>query len=126
MQLFKLIGVIVAFAMSLVTAASDAVALPAAQPRVLFICQYGTAKSAIAREVFRQRARERGIPVVTFSRGITPEEHISPALRARLLAHVSPVSWGHIAFSGDFLWDRAALTGGGRRSLNLSRQRLAA
>jgi len=43
-----------------------------------------------------------------------------------LLAHVSPVGWGHIAFSGDFLWDRAAVSGGGRRRLNLSRQRLAA
>jgi len=25
-----------------------------------------------------------------------------------LLAHTSPVGWGHIAFSGDFLWDRGA------------------
>ena len=43
-----------------------------------------------------------------------------------MLAHISPVGWGHIAFSGDFLWDRAARSGGGRRSLNLSRQQLAA
>lgn len=43
-----------------------------------------------------------------------------------LLAHISPVGWGHIAFSGDFLWDRAARSGGGRRPLNLSRQQLAA
>lgn len=55
-------------------------------PRVLFICQYGTAKSAIAREVFRQRAQARGIPVFAYSRGITPAEHISPTLRTRLLA----------------------------------------
>lgn len=27
-----------------------------------------------------------------------------------LLAHTSPVGWEHIAFSGDFLWDRAAET----------------
>jgi len=54
--------------------------------RVLFICQYGTVKSAIAREVFRKRARERGIAVTSFSRGITPEEHVSPALRAHLKA----------------------------------------
>jgi TnpA family transposase len=27
-----------------------------------------------------------------------------------LLAHTSPVGWEHIAFSGDFLWDRAAKT----------------
>ena len=43
-----------------------------------------------------------------------------------LLAHVSPVGWGHIAFSGDFLWDRAAAFGGGRRPLNAARQALAA
>lgn len=55
-------------------------------PKVLFVCQFGTAKSAIAREVFRERARERGIAVVAFSRGITPAEHVSPQLRARLIA----------------------------------------
>jgi TnpA family transposase len=43
-----------------------------------------------------------------------------------LLAHVSPVGWGHIAFSGDFLWDRAAAFGSGRRPLNVARDRLAA
>ena len=36
-----------------------------------------------------------------------------------LLAHTSPVGWEHIAFSGDFLWDRAALATG-RKPLNLS------
>jgi len=25
-----------------------------------------------------------------------------------LLAHTSPIGWERIAFSGDFLWDRAA------------------
>ena len=43
-----------------------------------------------------------------------------------LLAHVSPVGWGHIAFSGDFLWDRAAASGSGRRRLTVARERLAA
>ncbi len=32
-----------------------------------------------------------------------------------LLAHSSPVGWGHFAFSGDFLWDRAALIATARR-----------
>lgn|GEM_PF-150009 len=62
-------------------------AVRVSSPRVLFICQYGTAKSAIAREVFRQRAAARGIPIIAFSRAITPEEHVSPVLRARLLAN---------------------------------------
>lgn len=26
----------------------------------------------------------------------------------KLLAHTSPIGWCYIAFSGDFLWDRAA------------------
>lgn len=43
-----------------------------------------------------------------------------------LLAHTSPVGWGHIAFSGDFLWDRAAAMAPGRRPLNLGRTSLAA
>ena len=38
-----------------------------------------------------------------------------------LLAHTSPVGWEHIAFSGDFLWDRAAAIPPGRRALNIGR-----
>jgi hypothetical protein len=36
-----------------------------------------------------------------------------------LLVHTSPVGWEHIAFSGDFLWDRAAKAAA-RKALNLS------
>jgi TnpA family transposase len=43
-----------------------------------------------------------------------------------LLAHTSPLSWEHIGFSGDFLWDRAALNAGRRRPLNLPRGKAAA
>ena len=43
-----------------------------------------------------------------------------------LLAHTSPLTWEHIGFSGDFLWDRAAATAGRRRPLNISRSRAAA
>lgn len=43
-----------------------------------------------------------------------------------LLAHTSPVGWGHIAFSGDFLWDRAAAMPTGRRPLNIRRMNMAA
>jgi hypothetical protein len=43
-----------------------------------------------------------------------------------LLAHTSPLTWEHINFSGDFLWDRAAATAGHRRQLNLGRDRMAA
>jgi len=45
---------------------------------------------------------------------------------AALLAHTSPLTWEHIGFSGDFLWDRAAATAGQRRPLILSPQTRAA
>jgi Tn3 transposase DDE domain len=38
-----------------------------------------------------------------------------------LLAHTTPLTWGHIGFSGDFLWERAAAAAGKRRPLNLGR-----
>jgi TnpA family transposase len=44
----------------------------------------------------------------------------------RLLAHTSPVEWEHVGFSGDFLWDQAAVLPTGRRPLNLPQERLAA
>lgn len=43
-----------------------------------------------------------------------------------LLAHTSPLTWEHIGFSGDFLWDHAAATAGHRRLLNLGQGRIAA
>jgi hypothetical protein len=42
------------------------------------------------------------------------------------LAHTSPLSWEHISFSGDFLWERAAATADKRRPLNLGQTRVAA
>ncbi len=67
--------------------ASGCVTQPAAKPtKILFVCQAGTAKSPIAREIFKQRAKARGIAVVVFSRGITVEDHVSPELRQRLRA----------------------------------------
>ncbi len=54
-------------------------------PSVLFICEFATAKSAIARELFRKRARERGIAVTAFSRGLKGvEDHVSPPLNQKL------------------------------------------
>jgi len=54
------------------------------RPLVLFVCQYGTVKSAVAREAFRRRAAERGSSVRAISRGITPQDHLSEDLRERL------------------------------------------
>lgn len=55
-------------------------------PVILFVCQAGTAKSAIARELFRKRAIARGISVVAFSRGLQIEDHVSQGLRQSLVA----------------------------------------
>jgi protein-tyrosine-phosphatase len=54
------------------------------QPVVLFVCEYGTAKSAIARELFRRKIKERGAAVEAFSRGLKIEDHVSPQLKSRL------------------------------------------
>ena len=43
-----------------------------------------------------------------------------------LLTHTSPLTWEHIGFSGDFLWDRAAVNAGHRRPLSQGRGRIAA
>lgn len=53
---------------------------------VLFVCQFGTAKSVIARELFRRRAASRGIAVAALSRGLVIEDHLTPELRQRLAA----------------------------------------
>jgi Low molecular weight phosphotyrosine protein phosphatase len=66
------------------TLAIPAYAFPK-KPAVLFVCQFGSVKSAIAREHFRKRAAERGIAVSVTSRGITPEPHLS-AETAKALA----------------------------------------
>src|SRR5712692_9063903 len=42
------------------------------------------------------------------------------------LAHTSPLSWEHISFSGDFLWERAAATADKRRPLSLGQARVSA
>jgi protein-tyrosine-phosphatase len=66
------------------TAAGCAVQPAIKPPKILFVCQAGTAKSAIAREMFKKRAKERGIAVDVFSRGLVIEDHLSPALKENL------------------------------------------
>ena len=79
--------ILVGALLAIVSAMTPAVLSASPTPtRVLFICQFGTAKSAIARELFKRRAAERGIPVTVFSRGITPEPHLASSTRDVLLA----------------------------------------
>ena len=54
--------------------------------RILFVCPAGSVKSAIAREVLKTRARELGLVIEVRSRGVVPEDHVSPGLAARLQA----------------------------------------
>jgi protein-tyrosine-phosphatase len=59
---------------------------PCPPPRVLFVCPYGTVKSAIARETLRRRAGERDQAVQVQSRGLRLENHVTPQLAANLHA----------------------------------------
>jgi hypothetical protein len=59
---------------------------PCDPPTVLFVCPAGTVKSATAREALRKRAAASGVAVQVVSRGIHPEDHVSPALAANLRA----------------------------------------
>lgn len=61
---------------------------------MLFVCQAGTVKSAVARELLRKRARTRGISLAVASRGIAPADHMTPSIRQRLIAEygIDPAS----------------------------------
>src|SRR3954454_12946538 len=78
-------GLLIVLALACLSSSSAAKVRPA-PVRVLFVCQYGTVKSALARELFRKRAAERRIPAIAFSRGITPAEHLSAAARTSMTA----------------------------------------
>jgi hypothetical protein len=75
---------LIAAVLAFVTMPIVAAAASPKPPTVLFVCEFGTAKSAIARELFRKRAGERGIAVKAFSRGLKIEDHVSPPLRQTL------------------------------------------
>lgn len=51
--------------------------------------------------------------------------HAGEQVPPELLVHTSPIGWEHIAFSGDFLWERAAAATG-RKPLTLPSQVYAA
>ena len=122
-------------------------------PQLRRRCQAGLNKSeqrhALAQAVFTfkqgrvadrghdaQQFRASGLNLVIAAIVYWNSTYIADAvahLRARgqrvpddLLAHTSPLTWEHIGFSGDFLWDRAAATAGRRRPLNQARGRIAA
>lgn len=76
----------VAFGLLVLAGPAAAGPKPCPPPRVLFVCPAGTVKSAIAREELKRRAAARGLAVEVQSRGVDPEDHVSPALAAQLRA----------------------------------------
>lgn len=73
-------------ALALGSVVASAPAAAAGKMTVLFVCQAGTVKSAIARELFRASAARKGIAVTTISRGLKIEDHVSPGLKTHLAA----------------------------------------
>jgi arsenate reductase len=57
-----------------------------AEPRVLFVCLHGAAKSVIAAAHFQRLAAQRGMPVETMSAGTEPDPEIAPRVVRELLA----------------------------------------
>jgi hypothetical protein len=77
-------GLLAGFAALLPAHAASSAPAPCPAADVLFICPSGTVKSAIAREMLSRRARERGVAVHAWSRGLLVEDHLSAALAAKL------------------------------------------
>lgn len=69
---------------SLAYASPSRAAKPCRATKVLFVCQMGSVKSAIAREQLRRIVKERGLPVEVQSRGLTPANDITPELASHL------------------------------------------
>ena len=55
-------------------------------PKVVFVCEHGSAKSVIAAAEFERMAKERGVAVQVVSRGTNPDAEIGPAIRQGLHA----------------------------------------
>ncbi len=74
----------------------------ARRTRLLLVCQFGSVKSAISRELIGKRAAQRGIAIEVSSRGITPDSHINPTLLEKLRARgIDPQSQPLTALAPD-------------------------
>ncbi len=98
------------------------------------ICTFNQGRIA-ERDAEAQQFRASGLNLVIAAIVSWNSTYISDAvahLRAResvddaLLVHTTPLTWEHIGFSGDFLWERAAAAASKRRPLNLRGVREAA
>ena len=91
------------------------------------ICTFSQGRIA-DRDIEAQQFRASGLNLVIAAIAYWNSTYIADAiahLRSRgpvpdaLLAHTSPLTWEHISFSGDSLWETAAARAGMRRPLNL-------
>jgi protein-tyrosine-phosphatase len=61
--------------------------------KILLVCQFGSVKSPIPRELLKRRAAELGVTVEAKSRGITPELHLPEPIRQSLASEgIDPAS----------------------------------
>jgi chromate transporter len=61
-------------------------AAQASPPRVVFVCEHGSAKSLVAASYFDRMAKERGLAVRALSRGTAPDAAVPPAVLELLAA----------------------------------------
>ena len=59
---------------------------------ILFLCPHHAAKSVIAEAYFNRLVQQKGLPFVGDSAGTEPDEQVSPAVAAMLLAEGIDVS----------------------------------
>jgi TnpA family transposase len=91
------------------------------------ICTFSQGRIA-DRDAEAQQFRASGLNLVIAAIAYWNSTYMADAinyLRSRtpvpdaLLTHTSPLTWEHISFSGDFLWENAAASASARRPLNL-------
>jgi arsenate reductase len=57
-----------------------------AKPKVVFVCEHGSAKSVIAATEFQQMAKEKGLDLNILARGTNPDDEIPRVVRDGLKA----------------------------------------
>ena len=67
---------------------------PAQEPRIVFVCEHGAAKSVIATAYFNKMAEERGLPYRATFRGTSPQEALSASAVEGLRSDGVPVPSG--------------------------------
>jgi protein-tyrosine-phosphatase len=69
-----------------ITSPGTTASRPARPTKILLVCQFGSVKSPIARELLKRRAAQLGVKVEAKARGITPERHLPEETRRTLAA----------------------------------------